>query len=179
MGTWAELPGDNIKEKDSATWTITRHFRSTGLFKPDTAENAYNIQIADEKGKSDFIAHLFSLDGKQYIDFYPAGVNFINDLTGYHMVCTHSLARVKFSANVIIIHWYNAKWMVDLFNRNKIKIPHERVPYDIDYKNPDNEQVILTASTAELQKFVRKYGNDSQAFRKGNDITFVLVREKH
>ena len=69
---------------------------------------------------------------------------------------------------------------LNLFNKNRIRIAHERIPFDLDDKNPDNFQVVLTAPTADLQKFIIKYGNDPAAFKNEkneSNYTFVLKRK--
>ena len=171
-------------DHDSAAWIIAQHLQFSGLFKPDKLVNAYEIKIIDNKGTSIFIAHLFHLGKEMYLDFYPKNNEEGSDLEHYHFVPSHSLARVEFKNGKIIIAWYNQEWLLGLFNHNKIRMAHERTPYDIDDKDPDHEEVVLTASTAELQKFILKYGNDPNAFQKetGSDIsqrdyTLVLSRQ--
>jgi len=163
---------------DSALWEIRQHKAFAGLFKDDKPTNSYDIICTEKKGTSKFLAHLFSIDGHLYLDFYlpdPEGP----DLAVMHLVPAHTLARVELSDKQISINWYNEEWLVKLFNENRIRIAHERIPYDPDEKNPDNYQVVLTAPTADLQKFIIKYGNDPAAFKTGNkesDYTFVLKK---
>jgi hypothetical protein len=173
-----ELLG-NWTDKDSAAWEIRQHMRTTGLLKPDTPDKSYDISLTDNKGTSHFIAHLFRLEDQLYLDFLPTDNNCQNDLAEIHLVPTHSLAKIDLSGGKITISWYNEEWLIGLFNKNKIRIAHERVPYDPDMRDPESMQVILTAQTRELQKFIIKYGNDPEAFKKEksdilSDYTFVL-----
>jgi len=171
LGKWTD--------KDSAAWEITQHMRTTGIMKPEVPDKSYDISFTDKKGTSHFIAHLFRLEDQLYLDFLPTDINCQNDLAGFHLVATHSLAKVDLSGGKITIGWYNEEWLIGLFNKNKIRIAHERVPYEPDLKDSESMQVILTAQTTELQKFIIKYGNDPEAFKNeksGNssDYTFVL-----
>lgn len=173
-GTWTD--------KDSSIWIIQQHMRFNGLFKSDKPDPSYNISFTDQKGSSKFVAHLFQLEGQLYLDFYPSEISSGNDLAEFHLVATHSLARVDLAAGKITIRWYNEAWLADLFNKNRIRISHERVPYEPDQYDPQSMQVILTAPTDELQKFIKKYGNDPEAFKKktsdpDQDYTFVLTRK--
>ncbi len=173
-----ELIG-NWTDKDSAAWEIRQHMRFTGLFKPDAPDNSYDIALTDNKGTSHYIAHLFRLEDHLYLDFLPVDISCQNDLAGLHLVATHTLAKVDLSGGKIIIGWYNEEWLTGLFNKNKIRIAHERVPSDTDQRDPESMQIILTAQTEELQKFIIKYGNDPEAFKKekpGSEsgYTFVL-----
>jgi hypothetical protein len=155
-GTWTDA--------DSAVWIIEQHMQSTGLLSRKKPGKAYDITFTNRQGSSKFLAHLFQLNGELYLDFSPDEVACGNDLAGFHMVGTHSLAKVGLIGGKIAISWYNEVWLADLFNKNQIRISHERVPYDPDNNNPSSVQIILTASTSELQKFIIKYGSDPNAF---------------
>jgi len=176
IGTWTD--------KDSSVWVIEQHKRFDGFMKPEKPDSSYVIAFTDKKGTSKFLAHLFQLEGQLYLDFFPDEITCINDLAGFHMVATHSLARIELTGGMITIRWYNEEWLVGLFNKNRIRIAHERVPYDADQKDPEQMQVILTAPTGELQKFIKKYGNDPEAFKKDKqgfdtDYTFVLSKKRN
>ena len=172
-----ELLG-NWTDKDSAAWEIRQHMRTIGFLKPQVPDKSYDITLTDNKGSSHFVANLFRLQDQLYLDFYPTEISCQNDLAEFHLVATHSLAKIEFSGGKIIINWYNEEWLLGLFNKNKIRIAHERVPYDADQQDPESMQVILTARTEELQKFIIKYGNDPEAFKqKKSDYTFVLSRK--
>jgi hypothetical protein len=166
-------------DHDSNSWMIIQHMEFAGLFKPDKPGRSYEIKYTDNKGTSVFFVNLFQLGKEMYLDFYPQNQEKGNDLGNFHFVPSHSLARVELKNGKIIIGWYNQEWLISLFNQNKIRIAHERTPFDQADKNPDNEMVVLTASTADLQKFILKYGNDPNAFKKDStsgDYTFVLSR---
>jgi hypothetical protein len=173
VGKWTDL--------DSATWVISQHKGFTGLLKDKAPVKAYDITFTDNKGTSKFVAHLFTLDSQLFLDFYPDEINTGNDLGNYHLIPAHSLAKVKIEGGKILISWYNEEWLVKLFNQNRVRIAHERIPYDPDDHNRDNFQVILTAPTGELQKFIIKYGNDPQAFKNDKDdlgYTILLTKQK-
>ena len=164
--------------KDSATWEISQHKVFAGFLKDEKPTPCYDIACTDKKGTSKFLAHLFKVGEHMYLDFYLPDIEG-PDLAVMHLVPAHTLARVELAENQITIKWYNEEWLVKLFNDNRIRIAHERIPYDLDEKNPDNFQVVLTAPTADLQKFISKYGNDPAAFETGkkeSDYTFVLKK---
>ncbi|MCX6286947.1 MAG: hypothetical protein NTY96_07520 [Bacteroidetes bacterium] len=172
-----ELTG-NWLGKDSASWEIKQHKAFAGLFKDEKLTQSYDITYTDKKGTSKFLAHLFTVNQQLYLDFYLPDLEG-PDLAVMHLIPAHTLAKVELANNQITIKWYNEEWLVKLFNENRIRIGHERIPYDMDEKNPDNFQVVLTAPTADLQKFIIKYGNDPAAFKNEkneSDYTFVLKK---
>jgi hypothetical protein len=163
---------------DSAKWEIKQHKVFAGFMKDEKETNCYDIDFTDKNGSSKFLAHLFSLNGQLYLDFFLPEIEG-PDLAAMHMIPAHTLARVELGKDQITIRWYNEEWLIKLFNENRIRIAHERIPFDIDEKNPDNFQVVLTAPTADLQKFIIKYGNDPEAFvndKKESHYTFVLKK---
>jgi hypothetical protein len=170
----SELTG-KWEGNDSSTWKIDQGMKSAGLFKPDIPDNAYLITYTDKKGVAKFIVHLFQLDNRYFLDFYPGEVESTNDLMAIHLVPMHTVARVDLSPGKIVIQWYNEEWLINLFRQNKIRIAHEKVPATEGKADEDNFQVVLTASTDDLQKFMLKYLDDPNAIK--NDYTFVLKKK--
>lgn len=176
LGRW--VSGDSAEDRNFARWEISRHMVFNGIMKDSRPGNAYDIRFTDEKGSYKFLATLFSLNNQLYLDFYLSDLE-VSALPAGHLITAHTLARVSIGKDKVTISWYNEEWIMKLFNENRIRIAHERVPNDVDQNNPDNYEVILTAPTAQLQQFILKYGNDPAAFSTKNgqsDYTFVLKK---
>jgi len=169
-----ELTG-NWEGNDSSTWKIEQGKKYAGLFKPDIPDNAYLITYTDKKGVAIFSVHLFQLDNRYFLDFYPEEVESTNDLMAIHLVPMHTVARVDFTPGKMVIQWYNEEWLINLFRQNKIRIAHEKVPMSEVKTGEDNFQVVLTASTDDLQKFMLKYIDDPNALK--NDYSFELKKK--
>jgi hypothetical protein len=167
LGTWVG--------EDSSTWKIEQSMKSTGLFKPGVPENAYLITFTDKNGTSQFSVHLFKLGARLFLDFYPEEVKSTNDFMAAHLVPAHTVARVDLLKDKMVIQWYNEEWLIGLFRQNKIRIAHEKVPLEAGKSGDDNYQVVLTASTDDLQKFMMKYSDDPSAFK--GDYTSVLRKK--
>lgn len=169
-----ELLGNWLGE-DSSAWKIDQGMDFTGFLKPYKPGNYYLITYTDRKGTAKFSVHLFKLRDQYFFDFYPVEVESTNDLLASHLVPMHTVARLEESPGKLVIKWYNEEWLINLFKQNKIRIAHEKVPYDEGTASEDSFQVILTASTDDLQKFMLKYMDDPNAFK--NDFTFVLRKQ--
>ncbi|HNW56959.1 MAG TPA: hypothetical protein PLR88_08575 [Bacteroidales bacterium] len=154
VGTWLD--------NDSSKWVIEQSEmkKFLGESKP---QNSYKISYYEKNEASVFETHLFKLNNQLYVDFIPSGVS-VPELTGYHLVPTHSIAKVSITNGEINLKWFNETWLASLFEKNKIRISHETLPDE----NGDDTYV-LTASTEELQKFIIKYGNDPAAFKDNSD----------
>jgi len=160
IGSWLD--------SDSTKWVISQNNRSKGFMKGDTVDNSYILEMYEEDSlpPSKFIVHLFQLEEKLYLDFSPIREEQYNEMLDVHLVSTHSIARVKFNKNGEVgISWFNQGWIEDLFTENKIKISHEVV----------GEEYVLTASTEELQKFLKKYDNEQEDIMFSDDDNYLNI----
>jgi|WetSurMetagenome_2_1015567.scaffolds.fasta_scaffold12780_4 hypothetical protein len=154
IGTWLD--------KDSSIWTIEQ--KKVSFMGPERFLNSYKITFSEKENETSVLdAHLFKLNGQLYVDFIPSDVK-LPDLTSFHLVPAHSIAKVAFSSDSISLKWFNETWLAGLFENNKIRISHETIRDE-----NDADTYVLTASTEELQKFIIKYGNDPLAFKDNSD----------
>jgi len=147
----------NWMDGDSGIWTIEPNMVSNGFMEPQEPDGSYRIAYyEDEEEISYLVGTLFQLNGVDYVDFIPDPneEHFTSDMTSFHHVPVHTLARVQYSEDSILLYWYGDEWLNELFEQNRIRIKHETV------ENSDYDRQVLTASTDELQKFIKKYAND-------------------
>lgn len=72
----------------------------------------------------------------------------------------HWFWRVAFDANGLVLTPLSDDWLSAKLDSGKVRLAHE---------SAGNDNTLLTASTAELQRFVTRYAKDSLAFsRKGS-----------
>jgi len=147
LGTWFD-PAD----KDSqGTITIER-----------TAENghdAYSITLADPSKKpvekEAFEAHLFRLEGHLFLDVVQTKVYEGDDDMLILEVPAHMLGRVTFDGDVLNLTFLDDDWVKKNLENGNFSIRHE---------SADDGTPLLTATTAELQKFALDHVNDNDAF---------------
>ncbi len=147
----------NWIDGDSCIWTIQPRVMPEYFLGPEKKDSTYMITYYEEEDAwGEFRGTLFQLKGVSYVDFYPASNedNYTTELINWHHIPTHTLARVQYNRDSILIYWFAEEWLNDLFEQNRIRIKHETV------NAPDFDRHILTASTDELQKFIKKYAND-------------------
>lgn len=143
---------------DSCLWVIEANMASTGIMSAQEEDNKYRITYYEEPDQAGiFVGTLFQINGIPYVDFYPDPDEdqCVTDLTSWHEFPTHTLARVQYSKDSILLYWFGEDWLNDLLEQNRIRIKHETVDISTGYSRH-----VLTASTDELQKFIRKYAND-------------------
>lgn len=148
VGTWID--------GDSCIWTIQRNTYITQFMGTEKMDNSYKITYyEDEESPGLFTGTLFQLKGVDYVDFYPEAdkEHCVNDFMCWHHIPTHTLARVQYNSDSILLYWFAEEWLTELFEENRIRIKHETIDH------PDFPRHLLTASTDELQKFIKKYVN--------------------
>ena len=141
---------------------------NTWAFYPDEDKKSYNLWFLEKDNNNVddgrpgilgiFETHLFKLGNNYFFDFYP-GENQelekeINSLMAFHLVPAHTFAKVEISKDTIKIFQFDIEHLEDLLENGKIRIRHVR---------PDKD-IILTATTEELQEFFIKYAEDEEAY---------------
>jgi hypothetical protein len=152
---------------DSAIWTILPNLISDDIMGPGKHDSTYAITYYEDENKYSLLTGtLFQLNGVDYVDFLPDPdeEHCSSDMTSYHHVPVHTLARVQYSKDSILMYWYGDDWLNDLFEQNLIRIEHETV------NSSDYDRHVLTADTDELQKFIKKYANDPKTVAEIEDI---------
>lgn len=133
--------------------------------KGQNKSKAYMLEMVQSDGrKFQFTTQLFKLNGHYYLDFLaepPADIDiksneneFPENFYSMHWWPVHTLARVKIQEDNLSINFFDLEWMEKLIKESKIRIKHEKV----------SNIFLLTASTANLQKFIIKYGQEKEAF---------------
>lgn len=134
---------------------LIKEFEEKGL------TNIYLIADSDIGGKEAevYLAGLLELDNNYYLDLYKYP-NFQDDFS----YPVHIFVKVEVRDNQITMHEFREQWIKDLIKNRQIRIKHE--------ESFDN--FLLTAPPSELQNFVRKYGNNPDAFQSDTE-TFIKL----
>jgi hypothetical protein len=121
--------------------------------------------LITQKGKLGgiYIAYLVRLNNNNYyFDFYNIGGP-INDQTPINsffksmLVPMHSVYKLqKLPQKGLVFHQFSQSFMQDLISKRQLRIKHEKV----------GEYYMVTASTAELQQYIAKYGNRKDAYEE-------------
>jgi len=185
IGTWVDTENAKwevllfqdviLKEnnKNKASELDEDQFRIYNKYK-----NSYVVYFEKDNTKSSFLAMPFKINDQLFLDFTPIEDKEIeetkNDLYKIHLIGTHTLAKVDvINNNKVDINWFSSEKLEELFEQDKIKIKHEKVGF--------SETILLTASSEELEKFIKKYMDSKDEGKWKTDVEFNLerVNEKH
>jgi len=134
---------------------------------------SYVVNYEKDSAKSQFLVVPFKIKNQIFLDFTPANDNeslkCVNSLYSMHLIESHSLAKLDMdSEENIRIKWLDSDKLEALLKENKIKIKYEKIGIDDD--------VVLTASSEELVKFIEKYMDSEDEDKWKTDIEFSLNR---
>ncbi len=145
-GTWVETNGED-------TWT----------FQKGSGDDYKLIQ--KEKGApGNFDVHLVKLGKFLFLDIYPQEPDIENGFYKGHLIRAHTFANMELDGTTLRIAMLDPDRLKDSMGRGEVKIPHERL----------GGEIVLTASTVELQSFVRKCAEEGKIF---GDPTELQRRE--
>ncbi len=118
---------------------------------------AYRLSVQDgDGGQSDWglKAHLVRLGEFQFLDIYAKGNDEFDNL---FMFPAHTIYKIDLNGDVLTIAPLRDKWLDWMIGEQKLDIAHERTA----------DNILLTASTAELQSLLLQYGDHVEAFDEG------------
>jgi hypothetical protein len=121
-----------------------------------SGENVYELTIKEQESKKTGVyeTHLVKLGKYLFLDMYPEESELEESFYDIHLVPTHSFWKVEIEKDVLRLAFMDIEWLEEMIDANKVNIAHVCL----------EERIVLTALTEELQKFVLKYAEDTDAF---------------
>jgi hypothetical protein len=144
LGVWGE--------KDSQeTWAFT---------KADA--QAYKLIYTDEKNKrGEFIVHLVKVEDHLFLDLFPVEPELPqNEFYQGHLLRAHTFMRVSQIEPTLRLACLDPDWLKNRLAKNPAAIRHEKV----------NDEILLTASTPELQQFLLAHLKTRGAFGEPSEM---------
>lgn len=126
LGTW---------EAENETW----------LFEIDDEANSYKLTHLDKEKKAVFNVHLVKIEGLTFLDVFPSELNSVNYLYEMSMFHAHTFFKIEIEKHQVQLR------MLDF---DLIKKKDKKTPLQITHVKSKDGRILLTAPTAELQKFV-------------------------
>ncbi len=137
-------------------WTDKDSIETWELMKAD--EKQYKLVYTDEDGKTgEFTAHLLKADGKTFLDLAPVEPLLPqNDFYKGHFLPIHTFALISQTAPTVQISFLEPEWLRKFLAKNPTALRHAKM----------EDEMLLTASPKELQKFLLAHLNTEGAFGK-------------
>ena len=127
--------------------------------KEEAELNPEDLELLKEQTIS-FEAGILKVGDHYFIDLYPYYKYYNDDEHDeeYYLfrnfIPTHSFLKFEWENDQLVLYMFSYDRLQELFEQNRIRIRHQQF----------DDYIVITASTDELQKFIRKYADDEKAF---------------
>jgi len=148
--------------------------------KPDEADRwefaragdkSYQLTVREKDGQCEFRAHLLTLGDHRFLDILLVRTEGEWKGAGAARIAmiirpAHLFFKVQLTNSTLRLQALQPEWLDEILKNQSKELAHERL------KEPDNNdkdgRLLLTASTAELQRFILKYSDEPKAFTEGD-----------
>jgi hypothetical protein len=125
-------------------------------------KKSYVLTTTDETSTNCFTAHLFQLKQYQFLDLLTTNRSEFE-------LPLHLISQVTRNDTNLSLHFLDYGWLSALLETNSTVLRHIVVPEKPDDTNGD-KMMYLTAGTADLQKFLLKHVDDTNAFSSDSAV---------
>lgn len=155
-----------FKENLIGTWTEED---SQWVFEEGSEPNSYDLAVTDNEGKGEFTAHLVKIDNMLFLDLFPEEPDLegANDFYKSHLLPVHTFIKVEQIEPILKMRMMDPEEMGDMLENDPNLIKHEIV----------EDRVVLTASTNQLQKFMKEHANDEGLFNEPIEMKRPELKE--
>jgi len=148
-----ETPGEGDSPED-----IKKHLAKAG----------YTFTVSTEDEIHQYKVHLVDIGGEHYLNLYPVDSNgkySAKEADPYadNLYPVHTFMKVEFDAQQLKLINFNLEKLNKMFKKNLIRLRHEIV-YDKLMSTKSDGDVIITAKSEEIQKFIKTYAKDPSVF---------------
>ena len=134
-------------------------------------EGTYEVEVADSDSNSDYRykMRLIRVADKLFADavFDEESLNDKKIDFPYGIAAFHFLYKVLLNEETLRISLVNHDWLVTQIEAKKISIARE---YMDENSSPRDSSILLTASSANLQKFIQQIADTPDAFEEPNKM---------
>jgi len=159
LGTWAE---DDAKE----TWQFKRG-------SDDPNEKFYEMTYTDSEGKGVFFAGLGKINDVMFLNIYPhePELDKANDFYKFHILRVHTFMKIEQIEPTLKMAMMDPEKMQKMLEKDPDIIKHEMIE--------DGDRILLTASTEQLQLFMKKYMNEEDLFDDTSELKRLMPRDSN
>ena len=151
LGTWVESDSDQKWE-----------------FKKGAEEKSYDLTVDDNGEKGEFAAHLVKIDKMLFLDLFPKEPELeANEFYKLHLLGVHTFMKIGQIEPTLKMRMMDPETMEEILESDPNLIKHEIV----------ENQIVLTASTKELQEFMKKHANTEGLFGEPEELERLKPEE--
>lgn len=127
----------------------------------------YYQLIVIEKGEEVILdVHLLRLGKYNYFNFYLTDFDSENSMAHFNLFPVNTFARTVIHKDSLNIEFFNPDFIATLIEEKKVRIKH--------VFTDDDERLLITAPTNEIQRFVIKYEDEKDLVFDDDDMIYRL-----
>jgi hypothetical protein len=136
-------------------------------------EGTYEAEVADMGSHSAvrYKVRLIRVGNKLFADAILEELDGRNSDLPYGVEALHFLTKLSLNGDTLGMALLNHDWLIKQFDAKKISVAHE---YMDENANPGDSSILLTASPADLQKFIQQIADTPDAFEEPD----IMHRQK-
>jgi len=160
-----------FEEKLLGTWSKDSNDKETFEFtraSNDPNSREYTMVYTDKDGKKgEFRAKLGKLNGTMFLDLFPGKLECQTpDFYNLHLLPAHTFMKIEQIEPVLKMAAMNPEKMDKMIKSDPNLIKYESI----------EDRLVLTASTKELQEFMKKHSNDKDLFDSIGDLKRLVPK---
>src|SRR5688500_12247289 len=125
----------------------------TWRFEKGLGTNSYKVTLADKDESAEFDGRLFKLGDERLLDLHSR-------TRGGFDIPAHVLLRAVEIGESLKLQSFNQAWLEKRLQLHPNEIPNVRAPDPEHPNDPDKGEIVLTATTDRLQKYIMDHRND-------------------
>ncbi len=151
VGAW--IDGDD-------TWTFEK------------AGTGYTLTIIEDGVSADFDAHIVQLGEHRFVDLFPEDEPLPDhDIYNSHIVPVHHFWKFSLEGDTMRLVGLDHEWLEDQLESGSVSLSHSRW-------GDNNDCILLTAQTPELQAFMVAHAGNPEAFPEGGPDDGVIELQR-
>jgi hypothetical protein len=132
-----------------------------------SGEKCYLLTTTDDQNTNGMDAHLFQLKQHQFLDLL------VTNRDPFELLPMHLISQVSRQDTNLSLHFLDYGWLVAMLETNHPgALRHIIVP---DRTDTNSSMLYLTADTKDLQRFLLKHVNDTNAFSAQSSVLLQRV----
>jgi len=157
LGTWAE---DDSRE----TWQFKRG-------SDDPNEKFYEMSYTNSDGEGLFFAGLGKINDMMFLNIFPhePELDKTNDFYKFHILRVNTFIKIEQIEPTLKMAVMNPDTIKEMLEKDPNIIKHEIIE--------DGDRILLTASTQQLQQFMKEHANDEGLFGDPSELKRLTPKD--
>lgn len=144
------------------TWVVEDDGHQTIWTLSKSGEGYEMVDVEEEEDPARFVVRMVKLGGHTFLDLYPAQQELNNGLYKLHMIRAHTFMKVTLAGDSLGVTMLDQDWLMKALKAKEPELAHQKLA---------DGDLLMTATTAELQEFILKSCADPAAF--GDPVVFT------